>query len=227
VFISVLPLPNPLHHYCIQVNCAFSSCIRLLQRLFFTSQQGNHGNEIWDTQQQFQSCDVPILLSVIPDSGCIPSCCHNTPTPMRQLTCWNRQSRTPVNSLNYFVLLFWIQPFFILHEAATLIWCHVRSVLTFAGCPAGFYGAGCGHKCRCYNNATCNIETGHCECSVGWTGARCNRGMLTLAVCYVGRTISCAGRWAFKVQVLVTQLNCLLRLLSSKVLTRSLTILDP
>lgn len=42
-------------------------------------------------------------------------------------------------------------------------------------CPAGFYGEDCTEECRCYNNSSCNAQTGACICNKGWTGADCTQ----------------------------------------------------
>lgn len=41
-------------------------------------------------------------------------------------------------------------------------------------CPNGTYGEGCSKICNCSKEGTCDIETGMCECSPGYTGQTCN-----------------------------------------------------
>ena len=50
-------------------------------------------------------------------------------------------------------------------------------------CSAGRFGLNCRHKCACENGGICDKRTGHCECGMGWTGKRCERGMYV----FVGR----------------------------------------
>lgn len=40
-------------------------------------------------------------------------------------------------------------------------------------CQTGFYGEDCSNQCRCYNNSTCDAQTGGCICNKGWRGPEC------------------------------------------------------
>lgn len=44
------------------------------------------------------------------------------------------------------------------------------------GCPPGWFGLGCLHRCDCSNGGRCDAATGNCSCGLGWTGARCDQG---------------------------------------------------
>lgn len=44
------------------------------------------------------------------------------------------------------------------------------------GCPPGWFGLGCRHRCNCSNGGRCDAATGDCSCGLGWTGARCDEG---------------------------------------------------
>ncbi|KAL7988821.1 hypothetical protein Chor_007740, partial [Crotalus horridus] len=40
-------------------------------------------------------------------------------------------------------------------------------------CPEGRYGNNCSQECQCHNGGTCDLATGQCHCSSGYTGERC------------------------------------------------------
>lgn len=40
-------------------------------------------------------------------------------------------------------------------------------------CPPGLYGDDCENVCRCYNNSSCDAQTGKCICNKGWRGETC------------------------------------------------------
>lgn len=42
-------------------------------------------------------------------------------------------------------------------------------------CPPGLYGDNCETVCRCYNNSSCDAQTGKCICNRGWTGVDCTQ----------------------------------------------------
>lgn len=42
-------------------------------------------------------------------------------------------------------------------------------------CPPGLYGDECQNVCRCYNNSSCDAQTGRCICNKGWSGVDCTK----------------------------------------------------
>lgn len=47
----------------------------------------------------------------------------------------------------------------------------------FSECSDGFYGMGCAQRCVCTNGGKCHHLTGDCNCTAGWTGMACERGV--------------------------------------------------
>lgn len=43
----------------------------------------------------------------------------------------------------------------------------------FLGCPEGWFGASCRHRCQCEHGAACDHVSGACTCSSGWRGTFC------------------------------------------------------
>ncbi len=48
----------------------------------------------------------------------------------------------------------------------------------YADCPEGLYGQDCLGVCLCQNNASCDLITGMCNCTIGWTGPACGMSKL-------------------------------------------------
>ena len=42
-------------------------------------------------------------------------------------------------------------------------------------CKPGFWGEECDSRCACKNGASCDHETGECDCPDGWRGRKCDK----------------------------------------------------